>query len=76
MDYSWEEKVFMFIALFLNPLLLHLIGNIATKDDEHQLVQKKETKKKKERQLITRQWITFFHQCPGISRQGLEEHVV
>lgn len=49
MYYSWEEEVFMFIALFLNPLLLPLIGNIATKDDECsvQLVQKKETKKKK-----------------------------
>ena len=52
MDYSLEEKVFMFIALFLNPLLLHLIGNIATKDDEHQLVQKKETKKKKKRETV------------------------
>lgn len=65
----------MFIALFLNPLLLPLIGNIATKDDECsvQLVQKKETKKKKKRrQRVTRQWVTFFHQCPGISRQGLE----
>lgn len=51
MDYSWEEKVFMFIALFLNPLLLHLIGNIATKDDEHSVSAEegdKKTKKKKE----------------------------
>ena len=63
----------MFIALFLNPLLLHLIGNIATKDDEHSVsAEEGDKKKKKRRQLITRQWVTFFHQCPGISRQGLE----
>ena len=49
MDYSWEEKVFMFIALFLNPLLLHLIGNIATKDDEHSVSAEEGDKKKKKK---------------------------
>ena len=36
----------MFIALFLNPLLLPLIGNIATKDDERSVSTEEGDKKK------------------------------
>ena len=63
----------MFVALFLNPLLLPLIGKIATKDDERSVSTEEGDKKNKtRRQRVTRQWVTFFHQCSGISRQGLE----
>ena len=44
---SWEEEVFMFVALFLNPLLLPLIGNIATKDDERSVSTEEGDQKKK-----------------------------
>lgn len=52
----------MFVALFLNPLLLPLIGNIATKDDERSVSTEEGDQKKKGRQRVTRQWVTFFHQ--------------
>ena len=51
----------MFVALFLNPLLLPLIGNIATKD-ERSVSTEEGDQKKKGRQRVTRQWVTFFHQ--------------
>ena len=37
----------MFVALFLNPLLLPLIGNIATKDDERSVSTEEGDQKKK-----------------------------